>query len=275
MAIRVLKADGSTEAFVGSKLQLSLERAGASELVAQEIIGKIEKQLYNGITTGQIYHQAFVLLQELRRSSAAKYSLKRAILDFGPSGFPFEAYLAELFRAEGYTATIDKIVTGGCVEHEVDVVLTRERIKIFVEAKFHNNPGYKTDLKTVLYVQARIDDIQKNMKMTPVRGLVVTNTKFTSKAIQYATCQGLELLGWDYPETNNLHDRIDMAKLYPITALTTLTKKEKTFLLGQKKVLCGQIIKDTNLLNTAGVRGKRVDVVLEEVGALCIPGKDI
>ncbi len=275
MTVLVSKIDGTTEPFEPAKLRFSLTRAGAGEDVVDKISEDIQKILYSGIATSQIYRKAFILLQEYRRGVAARYSLKRAIDEFGPSGFPFEAYLGKLFETEGYTARVDQIVKGGCVEHEVDVVLTKKRERIYVEAKFHNNPGYKTDLKTVLYVKARIDDIQKAMPNVPIRGLVVTNTKFTSKAIQYAECVGLELLGWDYPSQKDLHMRIDMAKLYPITALTTLTKVEKVALLNKKVVLCSDISLNSRALAVAGIRGKRANVVLEEVGALCMPGKDI
>jgi HJR/Mrr/RecB family endonuclease len=275
MAILITKADGTSEPFNVSKLRHSLVRAGASEPVAEEIGKEVAKELYNGITTNQIYHKAFAHLREHRRGVAARYSLKRAILEFGPSGFPFEIYLAELFKTEGYDAVTDQIIQGGCVEHEVDVVLTRERKKIFIEAKFHNNAGFKTDLKTVLYVKARMDDIQKAMPHTPVQGMVITNTKFTHVAVRYADCVGLELLGWEHPAHGDLHSKIDSAKLYPITALTTLSRNEKTALLAQKKVLCSQLSQDTRALSAAGVRGKRADAVLEEVGALCMPVKDI
>jgi hypothetical protein len=275
MSVLVVKADGTSEPFDPAKLQHSLVRAGANEITAAQIGEEISKELYNGISTSQIYRKAFDHLQTHRRGAAARYSLKRAIQDFGPSGFPFEAYLAELFRAEGYAAKIDQVIQGGCVEHEVDVVLTKERIRIYVEAKFHNNPGYKTDLKTVLYVQARMEDIQKKNPNIPIRGLVVTNTKFTTKAVEYASCSGLELLSWDHPSGEDLHERIDMAKLYPVTALTSLTRAEKTTLLSQKKVLCSQIPQDSKSLSRLGIRGQRAEAVLEEVGALCIPGKDI
>ncbi len=275
MNINVSKADGTTEPFDRSKLHHSLVRAGAGPDVIEKVESTIEGELYSGISTSNIYRRAFLLLHTYRRSVAARYSLKRAVDEFGPSGFPFEAYLSELFTREGYSTKIDQIIVGGCVEHEVDVVLTKGRQKIFVEAKFHNNPGYKTDLKTVLYVQARILDIQKAMPNVPVEGLVVTNTKFTSKAIQYATCEGLELLGWDYPEGKDLHTRIHMAKLYPITALTTLTRAEKNILINKKMVLCSDVAQNSHTLTSVGIHGKRAQQVLEEAGALCIPGKDI
>lgn len=265
MSILVTKADGVTEPFKPEKLVFSLKRSGAAPDVADAITRDVEKELWSGISTQEIYSRAFARLRETKHASAARYSLKRAVLEFGPSGFPFESYIAELFRKEGSEAEVDQIVQGKCVEHEVDVVVRKGDATTYVEAKFHNAAGFKTDLKTVLYVKARVEDIGKGA------GLVVTNTKFTSKAIEYSSCAGLELLGWDYPHTRTLHDRIDAATLYPVTALTTLSQKEKMALLSDRVVLCQALPEKTQALARAGVAGRRADIVLEEVEALCVP----
>ena len=279
MAILIAKADGQLEPFNPEKLISSLMRAGAEHPLALDISRDIEADLYNGITTQEIYRRAFSKLRDARRGAAARYSLKRAILEFGPSGFPFEAYISELFRAEGAQTQIDQIIKGACVEHEVDVVVKKDGVITFVEAKFHNAAGFKTDLKTVLYVKARLDDIAAARKnkgaVEPMRGLVVTNTKFTSVAAQYAACAGVEVLSWEEPAGENLHDRIDAAGIYPITALTTINRREKMALLSQKIVLCRALGADTRALATAGGTGQKADHVLEEVGALCVPGKHI
>jgi hypothetical protein len=278
MSVFITKSDGETEPFDSLKLVSSLKRAGAEERIAQSIAHDIEKELWSGISTQEIYSRAFKLLREHRRGVAARYSLKRAVMEFGPSGFPFEVYIAELFKYEGHATQIDQIVQGACVEHEVDIVVHKQQETIYAEAKFHNTVGFKTDLKTVLYVSARIMDIRKahsEHAESSIRGMVVTNTKFTDKALAYAACQGLELLGWDNPAGNTLHDRIRAAGLYPITALTSLSGREKTALLRNKVVLCRAVPNHTRALAEAGISGKKADVVLEEVGALCVPGKDI
>ncbi len=279
MAIFIAKADGTQEPFNPEKLVASLMRAGAEHGVARDISRAIEKELYPGITTQEIYRHAFSKLRDARRGAAARYSLKRAILEFGPSGFPFEAYISELFRAEGAQTQIDQIIKGACVEHEVDVVVHQNGAITYVEAKFHNAAGFKTDLKTVLYVKARLDDIQAARKQKglqePMRGLVVTNTKFTTVAAQYASCAGVEILGWEEPAGKTLQDRIDAVGLYPITALTTLNRREKIALLSQKIVLCNALGTDTRALSVSGITGQKADHVLEEVGALCVPGKHI
>jgi hypothetical protein len=272
----VIKSDGGTEAFDPHKLTSSLLRAGADAQTAKDISAEIHSEMYSGITTNQIYRTAFSHLRNHRRTAAARYSLKRAILDFGPSGFPFEAYIAEIFRKEGYTAKIDQIIKGGCVEHEVDVVIEKGGKTKYIEAKFHNTLGFTTDLKTTLYVKARIEDIEKNPhNPKPMDGLLVTNTRFTSIAVQYATCAGIGLLGWDYPAHNNLHDKIDAAKVYPITALTTLTKPEKTALLNAKVVLCNDLYTQEAALHKAGVRASRTEAIFTEAAGLCVPGKGI
>lgn len=276
MPVKVAKADGTTENFDPLKLRSSLHRAGADEEATVTIVDEISKGLYEGIPTEEIYRRAFALLREHRRETAAHYSLKRAILEFGPSGFPFETYLAALFSAEGYTdVKTDQIVQGGCVEHEVDIVMKNHDTKFFVEAKFHNTPAIKSDLKVSLYVKARVDDLKAVMKGERIAGMVVTNTKFTTMAIQYASCEGLELISWGYPHGHNLHTRIEATKLYPITALTTLSKHQKIALLTQKIVLCSELSGHTDDLLAAGVPTKRVEQVLHEAALLCASGKEL
>lgn len=275
MALRITKADGTQESFDSHKLMASLARAGAERAAAHEIAAEVEDELFDGITTQEIYRRAFAKLRAQRHGVAARYSLKRAVWDFGPSGFPFETYIAALLRAEGWDASTDKIIRGACVEHEVDVVAKKGDTLLYVEAKFHNSPGFKTDLKTALYVKARMDDIRaahaakKGAGKEVILGLLVTNTKFTTHASHYAACAGLELLSWEQPHGATLHDRVDAAGLYPITALTTLSRREKMYLLERRIVLCSELSSNTRALAEAGVNGPKATAVLEEAGALC------
>lgn len=276
MPVKVAKADGTTENFDSLKLRSSLHKAGADEETTVQIVDDISKGLYDGIPTEEIYRRAFALLRKHRSETAAHYSLKRAILEFGPSGFPFETYLAALFKAEGYTdVKTGQIIQGGCVEHEVDVLMKSDTKRFFVEAKFHNSPAIKSDLKVSLYVKARIDDLKAVMGGENIVGMIVTNTKFTTKAIQYATCEGLELMSWGYPHGHNLHTRIEATKLYPVTALTTLSKTQKIALLTQKIVLCSQLADHTDALLAVGMAAKKVEQVLHEAALLCASGKEL
>jgi len=274
MSFLVRKAGGALEPFNPGKLLRSLEKAGADKETAEATLARIEKEYSRRprgqeiLTTHEIYAHAFDHLRARKRPLAARYSLKRALLDLGPSGFPFESYVAELFIHDGYEAKVDQIVQGGCVEHEIDVILTKGEETLYVEAKFHNSLAFKTDLKVALYVKERMDDIVAAGHVG-ARGLLATNTKFTDKAREYAECSLLMLLSSDYPQGSNLYQRIERAGAFPVTALTSLGRREKTALLEAKIVLCSQILKEPSVLPAAGITGHKAEVILEEAGALC------
>jgi len=98
---------------------------------------------------------------------------------------------------------------------------------------------------------------------------VITNTRFTSDALQYGLCAGLNLLSWDYPLENGLKDRIDRLGLYPVTVSTLMTNREKEFLLSRDVVLCRQLINDSFYLDHLGVSDVRKKKILDEIGSLC------
>jgi hypothetical protein len=124
--VSIIKASGEVMPFYSERLKRSLLKAGASEAQADTIILQVQEKLYNGISTKKIYQQAFQLLKNSSRPVAAKYKLRRAIMELGPSGFPFEKYVAEIFRRKGYSVQTGKIVQGDCVKHEVDVIAEKE-----------------------------------------------------------------------------------------------------------------------------------------------------
>lgn len=244
---KILKADGTEEEFDEGKLRASLAKSGATEPEVEEVVSHIVTELHDGMTTAEIYRHAFSLLEHSDRPVARRYSLRRAILDLGPSGFPFEDFLAEMFKAKGFECLTRQTVLGACVPHEVDVVAYDAKELIMVEAKFHNELGAKTDLKVALYVKARFDDLRENTydyggTNRKVTGCwLVTNTKFSSTAIEYGRCNDLTLIGWNYPEKGNLQDMIESLTLHPVTCLATLSSGEKKALLEARVVLCSDI----------------------------------
>ena len=143
------------------------------------------------------------------------------------------------------------------------------------ELKFHNELGYKSDLKIALYVKARMDDLKqssffygkKSRKLD--EGLLLTNTKFTTTAIQYANCAGLRLIGWNYPEKGgSLQDMIESKGLHPLSCLSSLTNKNKNDLFQKGVVLCRSLLDDSALLDSVGIRDLQKEEVLDEVRAL-------
>ncbi|MFZ3020368.1 MAG: restriction endonuclease [Minisyncoccia bacterium] len=270
----VLKANGDREPFDEQKLRNSLIRAGASEQNAEIISTEVMGELADETKTLDIYKKAFEHLHKLSLPAAKRYVLKRAVMDLGPSGFPFEKYVAEILRRKGFEVKTDEMMLGECVEHEVDVVAWNDKDLLAIEAKFHNELGIKSDLKVVLYVKARIDDLKgttfdyggKNRKVT--EGWLVTNTKFTTTAIHYAECTNLKLLGWNYPEKENLHDLIIETKTLPITCLGLLDQQQKRTLLKEGIVFCDSLLEKPEILKTIGFNDERAEHILHEIKEL-------
>lgn len=269
--VLITKADGEQEPFDAAKLEESLEHAGASSTMRARIAARIMHELRPGITTEEIYRHAFDMLQKEEATPvAARYSVKRAVFELGPSGFPFEQFLAEVFRAHGWTARTGAALTGRCAPHEVDVLLEKDGKRVGVEAKFHNEPGGKTDIKDALYVHARYEDLKKAPEaLSRVdEGWLVTNTRFTRNAVRYAQCSNLTLIGWDYPRSRNLLSLIEEAHVHPLTCLTTLSQGEKRKLLDSNIVLCKNV-STKHMLEEFGVKPARIPNVLDEARQLC------
>ncbi len=272
--IRVTKADGTVERFRENKLRHSLRNAGATRQEITEILRDVEKEIYDGITTEIIYRRAFELLRDLPQPAAARYSLRRALFGLGPTGFPFEDYLAKLYEHDGYRTKTRTILKGSCATHELDVIGWKQDDCFVAEAKFHQQPGTKSDLQVVLYSYARFLDLKgiaahKSDTCGAKRGVVITNTKFTTAAIQYGACVGMDLIGWDYPRGKSLQEWIERTKLYPITVLSSLKNREKLALIKSGTILCGDIIDNKGLLTSIGVSRGRSGQVMDEGAKLC------
>jgi hypothetical protein len=273
--IFVTKASNESAEFSENKLRNSMKRAGASDEEVDKIVQQVYDKLYQGISTKKIYKIAFGLLRNSSKHVAARYHLKGAIMELGPSGYPFEKFVGAILSHQGYDIKIGQVVKGQCVQHEIDVIAERKGERIMIECKYHNRPGIVCDVKIPLYIQARFKDVEAEWLKMPehsskiYRGWVVTNTKFTSDAIQYGTCAGLKLVGWSYPDGNSLRSQIDTLKLYPITCLTSLTKFEKQKLLENKIVLCQELSDDRNLLVKIGIKDTKIDAVMREANLLC------
>jgi hypothetical protein len=248
--VKIVKANGEVEHFSEGKLIRSLQRAGASEAIAQEVLELIQEDIHHGMPSHRLQRQAFKHLKQLRKPLAARYDLKRAIGELGPSGYPFERLMGEIFDQQGYTVSVGKILRGKCVQHEVDVVGNREDTLLLVECKYRNTPGYKCDVKVPLYIRSRFEDIREAKALPPerVQGVIATNARFSGDAVDYAACVGLQLIGWDYPKQGSLRDLLDTLKLYPLTVLTELSKPQKQALLNHKLVLCRDILANPDVL---------------------------
>jgi hypothetical protein len=273
--ITIKKADGTRELFEESKLIDSLKNAGGTDAIIEEIIDKVSEEMYDGMPTSEIYGHAFMMLRKHSMPTAIKYSLRRALSELGPDGFPFEKYISKIFQAWGYQTLTDQIVMGVCVSHEMDVVAWNKEKLEMVEAKFHNELGMKSDIKVALYIKARFDDIRGTtfnyggIERKLSDGWLITNTKFTDQAIKYGECNGLKMLGWNYPEKENLQNIIEKLKLHPFTCLASLSNSNKRALLGKGVVLCTDIFNSQRLLHEIGMKPEEIEIVIDEIKEIC------
>lgn len=248
--IYVINILGEKEVFSKNKIYQGARRAGASKALAQEIARIIQKEAYNGITTQKIFDRIKELLHQKAPGVAMRFCLKEGIRKLGPSGFSFEKYIGEIFKRWGFFVQLNQIIPGKCVTYEIDFLAKKESEFLLGECKFHNLPENRTDLKVVLATYARLLDIKnghffekKALKNLRLKGILVTNTKFTDKVIKYANCVGIELLGWRYPRQKGLEYFIENQNLYPVTVLEGVTPRVLEVLSYHQLMLVDELFK--------------------------------
>lgn len=272
----VSKMSGDRDVYNPDKLRLSLKKSGASAEVINDIVSRIDEVVYEGIPTSAIYKKAHALLKSKSKLSASRYGLKKAVMELGPTGYPFEYLVGELLKFEGFEVKVGEVVMGHCVSHEVDVVATKENVNYLVECKYHSESTRFSNVKIPLYIKSRFEDIARywgkqdgNKKMYR-QGWIYTNTRFSEDAIKYGNCMGLKLISWKYPDKASLEDRIRMSGLYPITCLHGLTVGEKQAFMKRNIVTAREIGQKPDLLQILGVTsGRRVTNIIKEIENLC------
>ena len=273
--MKIVKHSGNIVDFEREKLRDSLLKSGASKSIVEDVISQIEKQLYEGISTKKIYKLAFGLLKKNANSHAARYNLRAAIQLLGPAGFFFEKYIAKLFQSEGFETLTNLSLQGKCVSHEVDVVVRKNNYLTMIECKFHAGRDAVSDVKVPMYILSRFNDL-KSQRLAIFEEnnvldycFIITNNRFTADAIQFARCSNISLLSWDYPDNENLRDKIDRSQLYPVTCLTTLTLAEKDRLMNVGIILVKELLDDTDCLKSIDLSQNRVKNVIREASELC------
>jgi len=273
--ISIIKMSGEKDVFDETRLRHSLEKAGADPTVIDKVTKEITSTIHEGSTTKEIYRKAFSLLRKSRRSTAARYKLKKALFELGPTGFPFEKFVGALLKHRGFEVRVGVVVKGNCVNHEIDVVAEKDEKHYIVECKFHGDRSNFCDVKIPLYIHSRFMDVEKGSNGTSGNGInfhqgwLVTNTRFTSDAVKYGNCVGLHLISWDYPAKGSLKDMIDQAGLHPITSLTSITQNEKQYLIDKGIILCKDLCENKKVLSDISKSKTRIENILEEASELC------
>lgn len=244
--VNIIKATGEIEPFSEKKVVDSLRRAGADKILAQKIVDKIKPLLYPNIPSFEIYSVVMKLLKKEKSEVAGRYNLKEAIMDLGPTGYPFEKFVAGVLSSQGFKTKTNQIVLGKCVSHEIDVVAQNDK-KHMIECKFHSIPGGRTDIKVALYTYARFLDIKEKGEFDVP--WLITNTKITQDAKDYALCVGMRVTAWDYPQGEGLNELIDKSGLHPVTSITSFSAQKKRELIEKGIVFCRDLALCDKLLD--------------------------
>ena len=277
MAIQVVKASGSVEEFNVNKLVDSLVRSGAPEDIAHDIAEKVSSQVVPPFHTRHIFKLAKKLLRQYNRATGMRYSIKRAIYALGPTGYPFEKYMARILKAYGYSVEVNRMTKGYCVTHEVDVLASKDEHLCVIECKHHATGEKPADVKIALYVHSRFNDIKRAFEVSEHQnfhvheGWLVTNTRCSSDAIKYAECVGLKIVSWRYPEKDSLENMIEEKHLYPVTILPAATKNAIQSLTSRDIILAEEIatMNEQAFLERSGLDHATALSIKKEADELC------
>lgn len=268
--MKVKKHSGELVDFVPESLKQSLKKSGASDAQVKQVYDRIASELYEGISTRELYEKAFDYLKKHRNVYAAKYSLKKALCDLGPAGFYFEKWVCSLMHYMGYQTASSQTLKGHAVNHEIDVVAIRDDEFNIAECKLRNDVDAKISVTTPMYFLSRMKDVDNipyhyfGKERYVTKGWLITNAYFTKDTIDFGTYYGINLLSWDYPNGNSIKNLTDEAYLYPITCLTTLPELQKNHLLNNNIILVQDLLEQQEQL-TGLIRNKSMlqDIINE------------
>jgi hypothetical protein len=221
---------------------------GVSREKADEVSGKVEKQLYDGIPTSKILQITFRLLHSYKPAVKHLLDLRRglSLMDSKPE---FEVFVQVLLANNGFKVSPNRILPGKCAEHEVDAIAKKNGLTYFVEAKHHVNYHTPTGLDESRIARAILEDVTEgfqcgscNLKID--RAMIVTNTRYSEHAKRYGKCRDILQIGWNSPTNLSLHSMIEKNSLYPISCLRGLKRKTKTKLVNKGIVLMKQVLEE-------------------------------
>ena len=276
MKIKVKKASGIVEDLNPNKLRGSLIRSGADREQANSIIETIIEEIPPHTTTKKIYSLARKYLRQINHASGLRYSLKKALFRLGPSGYPFEKYIGEILKNYDYSVEIGSIMNGKCVKHEIDVFAVNKNEVLAVECKYRNSGGSTTDVKTAMYVHSRFRDLESVIKTAypgkSFRGMLITNTRFTTDAIQYAECTGMHLKSWRYPETGGLQEMVETKKLYPVTVISGVKSGLIKTLFDNNIILLKDLagMKIEKIMKMLSLNERKAKILKQQADELCL-----
>ncbi len=121
--MQITKASGLAEDFSEKKLLGSLKNAGVPQEIRIQALRLVKDKLSSDTNTEKVHSLVSQYLeQHAPPLGQLNYSLKRAIFRLGPTGYPFEQFVAQILEQYGYHTKVGLILKGKCVKHEVDIL---------------------------------------------------------------------------------------------------------------------------------------------------------
>jgi len=270
LGVYVTKADGTMQLFDREKVVRTCLRMGASRKTADEIAEKVERRLYDGIQTSKILQMTLRLLRKYKPAVRHLLDLRKglSLMDSKPE---FENFVQILLAHNGFEVTPNRLITGRCIEHEVDAIAKKDGLTYFVEAKHHINYHTPTGLDESRIARAILEDVTEGFELGKSslridRAMIVTNTRYSEHARRYGRCRNILQIGWSSPTNLCLQNMIEEKNLYPLSCLRDLKNETKTKLVNSGIVLMKQLFEETlqTLARKTGIQKETLKQIIEK-----------
>ncbi len=270
LSVFVTKADGTKQLFDREKVVRTCLRMGASREIADEVAGRVEESLYDGMPTSKILQMILGLLRKYKPTIRHVLDLRRglSLMDSKPE---FENFVQLLLAHNGFEVTPNRLVTGKCVTHEVDAIARKDGVTYFVEAKHHVNYHALTGLDESRIARAILEDATEGFELGICdlkvdRAMIVTNTRYSEHASRYGECRNILQIGWSSPTNLSLQGMIEEKNLYPLSCLRGLKRETKIKLVNSGILLMKQLFeeKPSTLARKTGVQQETLKQIMEK-----------
>ena len=270
LPVFVTKADGSRQLFDREKVVKTCLRMGANRQIAYEIAEKVEKRLYDGISTDKILQMIFRLLRKHKPTLRYFLDLRKG-LSLMSSKPEFEKFVQILLAHHGFEVSPNQIIRGKCVGHEVDAIARKDGVTYFVEAKHHSNYHTPTGLDESRIARAVLEDVAEGFVLGKSdlkidRAMIVTNTRYSEHARRYGKCRNILQIGWSSPINLGLQNMIEEKKLYPLSCLRGLKSENRMQLVNSGIVLMKQLVEEepSKLARETGISREILKKIIEK-----------
>jgi hypothetical protein len=160
----VTKENGSRQLFDKDKVIRTCLRMGVNSHIAFEVAGKVEERLYDGISTQIILRMIFRFMRKYKPEIGHLFDLRKGLSLMSPKP-EFELFVQVLLMHNGFEVRPNQILTGKCVEHEVDAIARKDGVTYFVEAKHHLSYNALTGLDESRIARAVLEDVTEGFML--------------------------------------------------------------------------------------------------------------